>query len=141
MSNFAALTTVITTSYSNTGLNASTPCTATVSGGRQWPATLAAAPTSAALATPCGSGYHGAHGAHESECHAPISSSSINLSWTASTDNVGVTGYQVHRCQGATCTNYAQVGTATGTNYRRDGSLAAATTYRYEVRATDAAGT
>ncbi len=61
------------------------------------------------------------------------------MSWTASTDNLGVTGYQVHRCQGATCTNYAQVGTASGTTYA-DGSLTAATTYRYQVRATDAAG-
>src|SRR3989344_1475867 len=33
-----------------------------------------------------------------------ISSSQINLSWTASTDNVGVTGYRVERCSGSTCT-------------------------------------
>ena len=31
------------------------------------------------------------------------SSTTINLSWSASTDNVGVTGYRVERCQGATC--------------------------------------
>lgn len=32
-----------------------------------------------------------------------VSPSQVNLSWTASTDNVGVTGYQVERCQGASC--------------------------------------
>ena len=41
--------------------------------------------------------------------------SQINLSWTASTDNVGVTEYRVERCQGTTCTNFTQVGTPTGT--------------------------
>src|SRR5207302_919194 len=35
--------------------------------------------------------------------------SQINLSWTASTDNVGVTGYPVERCQGAGCTSFAPV--------------------------------
>jgi PKD repeat protein len=63
----------------------------------------------------------------------------VNLAWTASTDNVGVTGYRVERCQGATCSNYAQIATATGTTYSNTG-LTAATTYRYRVRANDAAG-
>ncbi len=68
-----------------------------------------------------------------------VSSSQINLSWTASTDNVGVTGYRVERCQGSTCTNFAQIGTPTGTTYSNTG-LSANTTYRYRARATDAAG-
>ena len=67
------------------------------------------------------------------------SSSQINLSWTASTDNVGVAGYRVERCQGSTCTTFAQIGIPTGTSYN-DTGLAANTTYRYQVRATDAAG-
>ena len=68
-----------------------------------------------------------------------ISSSQINLSWTASTDNVAVTGYRVERCQGATCTNFAQIATPT-TNSYSDTGLTANTTYRYQVRATDSAG-
>ena len=68
-----------------------------------------------------------------------ISSSQINLSWTASTDNVGVTGYVVERCQGSTCTSFAQIGTPSGTSYS-DTGLSANTTYRYRVRARDAAG-
>src|SRR3989344_4660568 len=67
-----------------------------------------------------------------------VSSSQINLSWTASTDNVGVTGYRVERCQGSTCTNFTQVGTPT-TNSYNDTGLTANTTYRYQVRAADAA--
>ena len=41
----------------------------------------------------------------------------INLSWTASTDNVGVTGYKLERCQGSSCTNFVQIATPTGTSY------------------------
>ena len=70
-----------------------------------------------------------------------FSSVQINLSWTASTDNVGVTGYKVEQCQGASCSNFAQVGTTsgTGTTYSATG-LTASTSYSYRVRATDAAG-
>jgi fibronectin type 3 domain-containing protein len=63
----------------------------------------------------------------------------INLTWTLSTDNVGVTNYLVERCQGANCTNFAQIGTTAATSYS-DTGLSIATTYTYRVRATDAAG-
>ncbi len=68
------------------------------------------------------------------------SSSQINLTWTASTDNVGVTGYRVERCQGTACTNFVQVAapSGTGTSFS-DSGLTASTSYRYRVRATDAA--
>jgi fibronectin type 3 domain-containing protein len=65
--------------------------------------------------------------------------SQINLAWTASTDNVAVTGYLVERCQGAACTTFAQIATPTTTTYN-DTGLAANTSYNYRVRATDAAG-
>ena len=70
-----------------------------------------------------------------------VSSSEIDLSWTASTDNVGVTGYDIERCQGAGCTNFTQIGTVGGTttSYKNTG-LTASTSYSYRVRATDAAG-
>src|SRR5262249_6376908 len=63
----------------------------------------------------------------------------INLSWGASTDNVGVTSYLVERCQGAGCTTFTQVGTPTATTFS-DTGLTAGTSYSYRVRATDAAG-
>jgi chitodextrinase len=61
-----------------------------------------------------------------------VTASSLTLSWTASTDNVGVTGYKVLR-------NGAQVGTSTSTSYA-DTGLAASTTYSYTVQAYDTAG-
>lgn len=57
---------------------------------------------------------------------------STSLSWTASTDNVGVTGYDVY--QGATL--IANVAT---TSYTVTG-LTASTTYSFSVKAKDAAG-
>ncbi|MGW4791236.1 carbohydrate-binding protein [Nonomuraea sp. NPDC004297] len=61
-----------------------------------------------------------------------VTSSSVSLAWNASTDNVGVTGYNVYR--GGTL-----VTTATGTSYT-DTGRAASTSYTYTVRARDAAG-
>ena len=68
-----------------------------------------------------------------------VSPMQINLGWTASTDNVGVSGYRVERCQGAGCTNFAEVATPTATAHS-DTGLSPSTTYRYRVRAVDAAG-
>jgi chitodextrinase len=66
--------------------------------------------------------------------------SQINLSWTASTDNVAVTGYQVERCQGAGCTSFAADGPVQSATTFSDSGLAASTSYSYRVKATDAAG-
>jgi chitodextrinase len=65
--------------------------------------------------------------------------SQVNLAWTAATDNVGVTGYLVERCQGAGCSNFAQIGTTTTATTFNSTGLAPATSYSYRVRATDAA--
>jgi WD40 repeat protein len=67
------------------------------------------------------------------------SATQISLSWTASTDDVGVSGYQVERCQGTACSNFAEIATSTSTTYS-DSGLPAGTTYQYRVRAADAAG-
>ena len=69
-----------------------------------------------------------------------ISTSEIDLSWTASTETGGtISSYLVERCQGASCSNFAQVGTSTGTTFN-DTGLTASTTYNYRVRAKDLAG-
>jgi hypothetical protein len=67
------------------------------------------------------------------------SSSQINLSWTASTDNVGIAGYDIRRCSGSGCTPSSIVHstTGTGTTWNNTG-LSASTIYRYDVRARDA---
>jgi lysophospholipase L1-like esterase len=60
-----------------------------------------------------------------------ISSARIDLSWTASTDNIGVAGYQVLR-------NGLAVGSTTGTTFQSTG-LVPSTAYAYSVVAYDAA--
>ena len=68
-----------------------------------------------------------------------ISSSQINLSWTASTDNVGVAGYRIYRCTGSGCIPSTQIATSTTNSYSNIG-LIASTVYVYRVAAYDAAG-
>ena len=70
---------------------------------------------------------------------SPVSGTQLALSWPAATDNVGVTGYQVERCQGAGCSTFAFVATAPSTSYG-DSGLTPSTSYSYRVRAQDAAG-
>ena len=66
------------------------------------------------------------------------SPTTINLSWGAATDNIGVTGYLVERCQGAGCSSFAQIGSPATTSFS-DTTVTATTSYSYRVRATDAA--
>ncbi len=61
-----------------------------------------------------------------------VSPSQVNLTWSASTDNVGVTGYKVFR-------DSVQIGTSATASYS-DTTATAATTYSYQVSAHDAAG-
>ena len=65
-----------------------------------------------------------------------ISSSQINLTWTASSDpESGVSGYRVERCLTSSCT-YAQIGTTAGaTSYSDSSGLSPSTQYSYRVRA------
>ncbi len=68
-----------------------------------------------------------------------VSTNQINLIWQASTDLVGVTGYIVQRSQGTGSTDFTLIATPTGTNYS-DTGLTAATTYNYQMAATDVMG-
>lgn len=61
-----------------------------------------------------------------------ISSSQINLSWDASTDNIAVTGYKIYR-------DNVEIDTTTNTTYG-DTGLSPSTLYTYKVSAFDAAG-
>ena len=67
------------------------------------------------------------------------SSSRISLSWTASSDNVGVTKYSIYRCTGSGCTPTTKLVdvTAPTTSFSNSG-LTASTTYTYAVTASDA---
>jgi len=61
-----------------------------------------------------------------------VAATSVGLAWDASTDNVGVTGYDVFR-------DGAQIATAPGTTYT-DNGVTGGNTYTYTVKAHDAAG-
>ena len=64
----------------------------------------------------------------------------VDLSWTASTDDVGGGGYRVERCQGQGCTQLRPGGGADAGPRFSDTGLSPSTTYRYRVRAVDASG-
>jgi PKD repeat protein len=61
-----------------------------------------------------------------------VSTVQINLTWSAATDNVGVTGYKIFR-------NGVEIATTTSTYYN-DCYLTGSTSYSYTVAAFDAAG-
>lgn len=63
---------------------------------------------------------------------ASLTLGEIDLSWSASTDDVGVAGYNVYR-------DGSSIATTTGISYS-DMNLASSTTYSYTVSAFDAAG-
>lgn len=67
---------------------------------------------------------------------ADVTDTSVVLSWNASTDNTGVTGYQVTRTGGTQSTVVAD----TTSTVRTDTGLDAHTVYTYVVRSRDAAG-
>ncbi|MFN7014557.1 MAG: GEVED domain-containing protein, partial [Bacteroidia bacterium] len=124
------LTTVTGTTYTATGLTASTAYAFTVR-ARDAVGNLSAVSNTANVTT-------SANTTDTTVPSTPTLSASgttqttTNLSWTASTDNVGVTGYDVYR--GATLLT-----TVTGTTYTATG-LTASTAYSFSVRAKDAAG-
>ncbi len=126
--------TVTGTSYSDTGLSASTQYCYTVSAGDakgNWSAqsTQSCATTLAAGST----GDTQAPTIPGSVTATAVSLSQINLNWSASSDNTGVTAYRIYR-NGTQITN-----TVTGTTYS-DAGLSASTQYCYTVSARDAAG-
>jgi chitodextrinase len=64
--------------------------------------------------------------------YTSVTDTSVTLTWTASTDNVGVTDYNIYR-------DGNEIGSTTGTTYT-DSDLGAGTYYAYTVKAEDAAG-
>lgn len=71
------------------------------------------------------------------------SNKKMTLSWTASTDTVGVTKYLIYRWQDTNSVEYTPlhelIGTTTGTTFEDDSTVVGGVKYNYEVRAIDAA--
>ena len=124
------------TSYSNSGLAAGTTYRYRV---RASDAAGNLGPYSAIASATTSSGADTTPPSAPGTPTATATGGTINVSWPAATDNVGVTGYKVERCLGASCTTFTQIATPTGTAYN-DSGHAAGMTFRYRVRATDAAG-
>jgi chitodextrinase len=116
------------TTYADKGLAASTTFSYTVyaydAAGNVSPASNTASATTLADTTP--------PTAPTNLTATAVSTSQVNLSWTASTDNVGVAGYTVYR-------NGVSVATVATTAYS-DTGLQASTGYAYTVAAFDSAG-
>jgi mannan endo-1,4-beta-mannosidase len=68
-----------------------------------------------------------------------VTSSSATLSWSPSTDNVGVTGYEILRAPGTSGGSFTSAGSSATTSFTASG-LSPSSTYRFTVRARDAAG-
>jgi endoglucanase len=68
-----------------------------------------------------------------------VTQTSVQLTWNASTDNVGVVAYEIQRATGASGGTFSPVGQVTTPGFT-NGGLTPNTTYRYQVRARDAAG-
>jgi carboxypeptidase T len=122
------------TSYSNTGLTASTSYSYRVRAynavGDSDYSNTASAVTSQAAAVPA---------APSNLVSTVASKSQINLSWTDNATNED--GVRIERCKGATCTNFTQIATV-GPNvtiYVNTG-LTANTSYRYRVYAYNSSG-
>jgi chitodextrinase len=122
--------TTASTSFNDSGLSANTSYVYTVT-ARDAAANVSAQSTSVAVTTPAASDTQAPTTPTNLQGTA-VSTSRIDLTWVASSDNVGVTGYDVQR-DGVT------VGTTANTSFS-DTGLSANTSYSYTVAARDAAG-
>jgi chitodextrinase len=131
--NGAKLATTNSTTYTYTGLTCGATYTVAVqaydaAGNRS----SAAGATRSASTSPCGTADTTTPSVPSNPRTTGITQTSVALSWTASTDNVGVTGYGVYN--GASST-----GSTSATTYTVSG-LACGSSYTLGIDAVDAAG-
>ncbi|MFI6903121.1 glycosyl hydrolase family 18 protein [Nonomuraea sp. NPDC050394] len=125
------VTTVTGTTHTDSGLTASTSYTYTIR-ARDAAGNRSADSAAVTATTSGGGGDNQAPTVPGNLRSTGVTSNSVSLAWNASTDNVGVTGYEIYR--GGTL-----VTTVTGTTHT-DAGLSSNTAYTYTVRARDAAG-
>ncbi len=124
------LGTVTGTSYTATGLSANTAYNFTVNaidaaGNTSTSSAILSVTTNVALDTTAPTAPTGLSASNTTQ-------TGTTISWSASTDAVGVTGYDVYK-------NGALISSSTSTSYTASG-LTASTTYSFTVKARDAAG-
>ncbi|WP_271750568.1 fibronectin type III domain-containing protein [Cohnella sp. JJ-181] len=120
------------TTFTVTGLAASTAYSFTVK-AKDAAGNLSSASSALSVTTNAAAGDTQAPTAPTGLTSPSKTASSVNLSWTASTDNVGVTGYDVYN--GSTL-----AGSTTGATTYTVTGLSASTAYSFTVKAKDAAG-
>lgn len=128
---FVLIATTTSTSYSATGLTYSTPYSFQVRANDAVPnygAYSATASATTANAPP--------PSAVTSLSASAASTTQINLSWPAASSSIGISGYQVDRCQGASCSNFTLLASTGSTSYSATG-LSPGTSYSFRVRAYD----
>jgi len=130
--NDAILAKVTGTTYAHTGLTAGTTYKYRVSSFDAAGDNSAWTATPVSVTTPTANADTQAPTVPGNLAGKAASSTQINLTWSAATDNKGVAGYYVYL-------NDAILAKVTGTSFSHTG-LAAATTYNYRVSAFDAAG-
>ena len=131
---------VTTTTTTDTGLNPSTQYCYTVSAGDaagNWSAqSTQTAQSCATTSAPPDTQRPTTPGNITAKA---VSSTQINLSWSASTDNVGVTGYQIYRHEALHGSTFSFLKYASGTS-TTDTGLDSGSQYCYIIYAYDAAG-
>jgi chitodextrinase len=135
---FSQVGTSTSTSFSNSGLTANTSYRYQVQ-AFDAAGNVSAASNTVTITTSGGGGDTTPPSAPSNLTASGTTSTSTNLSWNASTDNVGVTGYNILRATGTSGGTFSQVGTSTSTSFTNSG-LTANTSYRFQVQARDAAG-
>jgi chitodextrinase len=125
--NTVLVATSATTSYPDMGLSASTSYKYSVS-AYDAAGNVSAKDTPVSVTTPAGAGPS----VPTNLAATAVSGSEVTLSWTASTDQAGITGYSIYR-------NGNLIGTSGTTSYS-DTGLSDATAYQYSLSAYDAAG-
>lgn len=71
---------------------------------------------------------------------AAASGAALKLTWTASTDDVGISGYTIQRCQGAGCSGFTQLVTGVTSTSYTDSTVSQGVSYSYRALATNTAG-
>lgn len=137
---FEEIATPTTTTYSDVGLTASSSYTYRVRARDAVGNLSPYSPIATTSTQSVGGGYDTTPPSPPALLKAAgVTSGQIDLGWTASSDDVAVTGYLIESCSGTNCANFSQIGTSTSVNFRATG-LAPSISYSFRVRATDGAG-
>lgn len=132
---FAKVNTVTGTSYPDTGLSGLTTYVYEVQAYQ----TAGSNTITSAMSTAASATTGAVPPTAPANLTASASGAAIKLTWTASTDDVGISGYTLQRCQGSGCSSFSQLTTAVTAITYTDSVVSQAVSYSYRVLATNTA--